>query len=82
MRTTLDIDEAVLSAVKELARRQGKTAGEVISELARRALMHAPSAALDRVRDGESLYGFRPLPEGDTPVTNELLDALRDQLGV
>ena len=38
MRTTLDIDDEVLSAAKERARRERKTAGEVISELARRAL--------------------------------------------
>jgi hypothetical protein len=35
MRTTLDIAEDVLQAAKERARRENKTAGEVISELAR-----------------------------------------------
>ena len=43
MRTTLDIADDVLQAAKERARREGKTAGEVISDLARRALT-APSA--------------------------------------
>jgi hypothetical protein len=38
MRTTLDIDDDVLRAAKELARREKKTAGAVISELTRRAL--------------------------------------------
>jgi hypothetical protein len=38
MRTTLDIADDVLAAAKELARQQGKSAGEVISTLARRAL--------------------------------------------
>jgi hypothetical protein len=35
MRTTLDIDDDVLLAAKELARAQGQTAGRVINELAR-----------------------------------------------
>ena len=38
MRTTLDIDDDVLAVAKERARLEKKTAGEVISELARRAL--------------------------------------------
>jgi hypothetical protein len=38
MRTTLDIADDVLQAAKELARRQKKTAGQVLSELARKAL--------------------------------------------
>lgn len=37
MRTTLDIDDEVLIAVKELARRQGSTTGQVLSSLARQA---------------------------------------------
>ena len=44
MRATLDIDDDVLKAAKERARLDKKTIGEVISELARRAL------SLDRVR--------------------------------
>src|SRR5262245_8147636 len=42
MRTTLDIDDDILQAVKELARAEGKTAGKMLSELARRALTQAP----------------------------------------
>jgi hypothetical protein len=38
MRTTLDIDDDVLQAAKELAEAEGKTAGQVASELMRRAL--------------------------------------------
>jgi hypothetical protein len=38
MRTTLDIDDDVLTAAKELARGQNTTAGRVISDLARQAL--------------------------------------------
>jgi hypothetical protein len=38
MRTTLDIDDDVLEAAKELAKHEKKTAGAVISDLARKAL--------------------------------------------
>lgn len=39
MRTTLDIEDDVLQAAKELAAREGTTAGQVISALARRGLV-------------------------------------------
>ena len=39
MRTTLDIDDDVLEAVKELAAREKKTAGAKLSELARLAIL-------------------------------------------
>jgi hypothetical protein len=38
MRTTLDIDDDILQAAKELAKAEGKTAGQVLSELARKGL--------------------------------------------
>ncbi|HEY0687121.1 MAG TPA: hypothetical protein VGD45_32570 [Steroidobacter sp.] len=38
MRTTLDIDDAVLAAAKEIARARGQTTGLVISELARKGM--------------------------------------------
>ncbi len=39
MRTTLDIDDDVLQAAKELAGRESKTAGQVLSDLARRGIL-------------------------------------------
>jgi hypothetical protein len=76
MRTTLDIDNDVLSAAKELGRRQGRTAGKVISELARQALTHTPDASGDR---DQGFFGFQPLPADGVVVTNELIDSLRDE---
>ena len=40
VRTTLDIDDDVLRAVRELASNRSTTAGRVISALARKALAH------------------------------------------
>ena len=76
MRTTLDIADDVLQAAKERARREKKTAGEVISELARSALTAPPGAAHDRPPKAQ--YGFRPFPKRGGIVTNELIDKLRE----
>ena len=76
MRTTLDIDDDVLQAVKERARRANTTAGQVISELARHALS-APPQALHR-REHKAVHGIRPLPSRGGVVTNELIDRLRE----
>lgn len=54
MRTTLDIDEDVLAAAKELARAEGKTMGEVISDLARKGLT-APSGV--GFAEGQAPFG-------------------------
>ena len=74
MRTTLDIAEDVLHAAKERARREKKTAGEVISELARRAL----TTATPQAREPKARYGFRPFPKRGRIVNNELIDRLRE----
>lgn len=76
MRTTLDIADDVLQAAKERARRENKTAGEVISELARAAL-NAPAAA-PRGAEPRAHYGLRPFPKRGAIVTNELIDRLRE----
>jgi hypothetical protein len=73
MRTTLDIDEDVLQAAKELAAVYGKTAGQVVSELARRAL--SPAAA-HRLRNGVPVLPRRPA--GSPRPTMRLVNDLRD----
>jgi len=45
MRTTLEIDDAVLAAAKEIAETENKTAGAVISELARKGLSQTAQVA-------------------------------------
>jgi hypothetical protein len=84
MRTTLDIDPEILQAAKELARQQNRTAGEMLSELARqglRAAMAAPSSA-GHEKTPASFFGFRPFSPRGAPVTNELVNKLRDESGV
>jgi hypothetical protein len=74
VRTTLDIDDDVLQAARERARRDGRTIGEVLSELARHALTAPPSMA----REPKALHGFRPFPRRGGVVTNERIDQLRE----
>ena len=76
MRTTLDIDDDVLQAAKERARRDKKTTGEVISELARSALTTPPQGPA--ARQPKAVNGFRPFPKRGGVVTNELIDKLRE----
>jgi hypothetical protein len=72
MRTTLDLDDDVLQAAKEMAALRGTTAGRVVSDLARKAL--APRQA-GRVRNGVPVLPRRPgTPLLTVERVNELLD--------
>ena len=87
MRTTLDITDDVLYAAKDLARRERKTVGQVVSELMRQALNHpgggtAPAAADDAVDRQFRALGFATLPPRGGIVTNELINQLREREGV
>jgi hypothetical protein len=73
VRTTLDLDPDVLQAAKELAAVRGLTAGQVLSELARKAL--EPSAVA-HVRNGVPLLPRRPAasPRPTMKLVNDLRD--------
>lgn len=73
MRTTLKLDEDVLSAARALAQEQGRTLGEVVSELARKGLV--PPAA-PHYRNGIRLMPVRPDAK---PMTLEQINELRDE---
>lgn len=74
MRTTLDIDDDILEATKSLARQSDRTAGAVLSELARRAL--TTSAPSKSTRGGVGV--FVPFESRGGLVTNEQIDRLRE----
>ncbi len=76
MRTTLDIADDVLQAARERARREGKTMGAVVSDLARLAL----TAHRETRPTGEkkAARGFQPFPSRGGVVTNDLIDRLRE----
>ncbi|MBK1688140.1 ribbon-helix-helix domain-containing protein [Rubrivivax gelatinosus] len=78
MRTTLDIDDDLLAAAKELARREGLSAGQVVSRLMRQSLSGATTAGA-RSAEGRSVAGFRPFGAREGVVaTNAQVDTLRD----
>jgi hypothetical protein len=81
MRTTLEIEDDVLVAAKELARRGGTTAGRVISDLLRQALTQSAGRSASSAREPSALYGFRPFPTRGGVVSNEQVDKLRDEEG-
>lgn len=73
MRTTLSIDDDVLLAAKAIAGQQGRSLGEVVSELARRSLKRPASQAK---RNGIPLLTSCP---DSPPVTLDLVNTLRDE---
>lgn len=74
VRTTLEIDDDVLQAAKDLAANRGTTAGKVLSELARQALEPRRSP---RLRNGVPLLARRPA--GARKPTLDLVNRLRDE---
>jgi hypothetical protein len=74
MRTTVNLDEDVLAVVRERARRERRSVGEVLSDLARQALTGREAISSG---DGD-LHGFRPLPHRGRLVSNDLIDQLRE----
>ena len=82
MRTTLDIDDDVLQAAKALGEAEGKTAGRMLSDLARKALTTPTRASEPVGANGLVLRnGFyvRPGEGGSAIVTNELIDRLTEE---
>jgi hypothetical protein len=87
MRTTLDLDDDVLSAAKALAKAANTTAGRIISDTMRRAIQNglaqplSPTPAL-HVAEPKAIYGFAPLtPSGQHIVTPDMVRSMRDELG-
>jgi hypothetical protein len=73
VRTTIDLEEHVLLAAREIARQRGLSTGEVLSELARRASSRRDAAT---TRGGVPLFPVRP---GAGVVTLDLVNRLRDE---
>jgi hypothetical protein len=90
MRTTLDIDDDVLAAARELAKAEGKTMGTVISKLVRQALT-TPSygqgvfserqAGFDEgdAKSKGPVWHTLPHREG-TLVTPEMIERIQDEI--
>jgi hypothetical protein len=86
MRTTLDIADDVLFTAKEIARREKKSLGQVVSDLVRKAfqtpeILPATSSA-QPASEKLVVYGIEPLPARGVLVTNEEIDRLREAEGI
>jgi len=82
MRTTLDIDDDLLGAAREMARRERSSAGQVISRLLRVALAGAQAPSPGGVEGGPVINGFRPFAPRDRLVSDDTVEHLRDVEGV
>ena len=88
MRTTIDIDEDLLIAAKELARREGASAGVIVSRLLRRSLTGLDSADGSRAASAGKAEqpitcGFEPFVAKPGVVTSlEQVNALREAEGI
>jgi predicted DNA-binding ribbon-helix-helix protein len=72
MRTTIEIEDDVLSGLKSLSRKRGVTLGQVVSELARRSLHEQ---APQKVRNGVLLFASKTKSaKSDMEVVNALRD--------
>ena len=72
MRTTLELDDDVVGAARELAAGERRSLGSVISELARRGLTPA------RIETAEGLPVIR-VPAGTPPLTPEMVRRAIDE---
>ncbi len=80
MRTTLNIDDDILAAAKELARRKRTTTGKFVSDVMREALqLRSLPVSADRPRHVLHAHGFDPIPAGGAVVTDELVNELREE---
>ena len=73
MRTTIDLDEDVLLAAKEIARQKRSTLGKVMSDLTREALTQRPTTS---IRSGLPLF---PVQQSAGIVSLSLVNRLRDE---
>jgi hypothetical protein len=72
MRTTLELDDDLVHAAKQLARQRGATMGQVVSQLIRQGLEPKNSP---RVRNGVPLFAPKPgAPQPDLALVNRLRD--------
>lgn len=74
MRTTIDIDDDVLQAAKEIAASRGITVGKLVSDWGRRAMAPVSVDQL-RIRNGVPVL---PVEPGGPRITLELVNSVRD----
>jgi hypothetical protein len=84
MRTTLDIDDDVLSAAKELAGKENKTAGKILSEYFRRGLQRTGTSDDSGKKNIKFVMknGIPVLPPTGEIVTVEKVRRIMEEEGI
>jgi hypothetical protein len=84
MRTTLDIDDDVLFAAKEIAAKERKTAGKILSEFFRRGIqsLDNPSPGMKTGQPFEFKNGIPILPSRGELVTTEQIQRIMEEEGI
>ena len=82
MRTTLDIDDDVLQAAKELAHYENKTAGQVLSDLARKGILCQNTHDQAESREDPFIIkdGLPVLRSRGRIVTNEMVKRIQEEI--
>jgi len=78
MRATLDIDDAILAAAKEIAGASNSSAGAVISELARKGL----SLSSGQVGQRKSGFPVFNVPADAKPLTSAAVTSIFSDEGL
>ncbi len=78
MRTTITLDDDVLLAVKERARREQRRIGDVLSDLARCETLPTGQHHSAKHSMTGAFFGFEPFPHRGEAVSNALIDRLRE----
>ena len=84
MRTTLNIDDDLLAAAKELASSERCAVGRVVSRLLRHSLTGLAASLHSAAPTRQTaVAGFRPVPAlAGLAATNQRVDALPDDEGL
>jgi hypothetical protein len=84
MRTTLDIDDDVLFAAKEIAAKERKTTGKILSDFFRRGIQ-SDSADASGMEPGQPFVfknGIPILPSRGELVTTEQIQRIMEEEGI
>jgi len=81
MRTTLDIEDDVLQAAKEIAAKERSTAGKVISNIVRRALSGTESKKRKVKYTFKNGVPVLPIRAGEV-ITMEHIRSIMDEEGI
>jgi|CZKI01.1.fsa_nt_gi hypothetical protein len=78
MRTTLDIDDSILAAAKEIAGASNSSAGAVISDLARKGL----SLTSGQISQRKSGFPVFTVPADAKPLTSATVKSILSDEGL